>query len=52
MNQNLRDIILNVEKNQGKLLNLLIESKIIDLKLATAEVMASNDAQAIYKWCG
>lgn len=48
MNQNLRDIILNVEKNQGKLLNLLIESKIIDLKLATAEVMASNDAQAIY----
>lgn len=48
MNQNLRDIILNVEKNQGKLLNLLIDSKIVDLELATAEVMASNDAQAIY----
>lgn len=48
MSQNLQDIVLNVEKNQGKLLNLLIESKIVDLKFATIEVMKTNDAKAIY----
>ena len=44
----LQDVVLNVEKNQGKLLNLLIESKIVDLELATKEVIKSNDAEAIY----
>ena len=44
----LQDVVLNVEKNQGKLLNLLIESKIVDLELATKEVIKSNDARAIY----
>ena len=44
----LQDVVLNVKKNQGKLLNLLIESKIIDLELATKEVIKSNDAEAIY----
>ena len=44
----LQNVVLNVEKNQGKLLNLLIESKIVDLELATKEVIKSNDAEAIY----
>ena len=50
MNYNLRQLVTTIDKDDGKLLNTLIQLKVVNLNDAVKEVLETKSARHIYNF--